>query len=95
MDAQLGRGEFAPLREWLGDNIHRHGRKFPPRELLHRVTGEALPPEPFLAYLRAKLPTSPPDPHGGACAPRPPVRGPDHGGPLRPHRRQRHLQDES
>ena len=55
IEAQLGRGELAPLREWLGENIHRHGRKFPPRELLHRVTGESLQPAPFLAYLRAKL----------------------------------------
>jgi carboxypeptidase Taq len=55
LDAQIGRGELAPLREWLRENIHRHGRKFPPRELLHRVTGESLRPEPFLDYLRAKL----------------------------------------
>jgi len=55
IEAQIGRGELAPLREWLGEQIHRHGRKFPPRELLHRVTGESLQPEPFLAYLRAKL----------------------------------------
>ena len=52
---QLGRGELAPLRDWLREHIHRHGRKFPPRELLHRVTGESLRPEPFLDYLRAKL----------------------------------------
>jgi carboxypeptidase Taq len=55
IEAQIGRGELAPLREWLGEHIHRHGRKFPPRELLHRATGETLNPEPFLQYLRAKL----------------------------------------
>ncbi|MEA2133719.1 MAG: carboxypeptidase Taq [Solirubrobacteraceae bacterium] len=55
IDAQIGRGDLAPLREWLRENIHRHGRKFPPRELLYRVTGEELRPEPFLDYLRAKL----------------------------------------
>jgi len=55
IEAQLGRGEFAPLREWLREHIHRHGRKFPPRELLMRVTGDTLRPEPFLDYLRAKL----------------------------------------
>jgi len=52
---QLARGELAPLRDWLREHIHRHGRKFPPRELLDRVTGESLSPEPFLGYLRAKL----------------------------------------
>jgi carboxypeptidase Taq len=55
MEERIGRGELAPLRAWLGENIHRHGRKFPPRELLHRVTGDTLRPEPFLEYLRAKL----------------------------------------
>jgi carboxypeptidase Taq len=55
IDAQLASGELAPLREWLREHIHRHGRKFPPRELLLRVTGDTLRPEPFLDYLRAKL----------------------------------------
>jgi len=48
-------GDFAPLREWLRANVHRHGRKPYPRELLRRVTGEGLSAEPFLRYLRAKL----------------------------------------
>ncbi len=52
---QLERGEFAPVREWLREHIHRHGRKFPPRELLRRVTGSELSAEPFLRYLREKL----------------------------------------
>ena len=48
-------GDFAPLREWLRVNVHRHGRKLYPRELLARVTGESLRVDPFLTYLRAKL----------------------------------------
>ena len=55
VEERIGAGDFAPLREWLREHIHRHGRKFPPRELLHRVTGEELRTEPFLDYLRAKL----------------------------------------
>jgi carboxypeptidase Taq len=55
VDEQLERGEFAPVREWLREHVHRHGRTFTPRELLHRVTGEELRTEPFLRYLRAKL----------------------------------------
>src|SRR5262249_27368710 len=31
---QFERGEFAPLREWLRENVHRHGRAFTPQELL-------------------------------------------------------------
>jgi carboxypeptidase Taq len=52
---QIGRGDFAALREWLRENVHRHGRKYLPRELLERVVGGGMDPQPLLAYLRAKL----------------------------------------
>jgi carboxypeptidase Taq len=55
VDDLLERGDFGPLREWLREHVHRHGRKFPPRELLRRVTRNDLSVEPFLRYLREKL----------------------------------------
>jgi carboxypeptidase Taq len=55
VDDLLERGDFAPVREWLREHVHSHGRKFPPRELLRRITGQDLQVEPFLRYLRAKL----------------------------------------
>ena len=55
IDGQLAAGDFAPLREWLRVNIHRHGRKFESRELLRRATGEELSVEPWLDYLEGKL----------------------------------------
>ena len=55
VDAMVERGDFAPVRAWLREHVHSHGRKFPPRDLLRRVTGEELRTEPFLAYLRGKL----------------------------------------
>jgi carboxypeptidase Taq len=55
IDAQLERGDFAPLRTWLREQVHVHGRKLPPPELLRRVTGQELAVEPFLRYLREKL----------------------------------------
>jgi len=55
LDEQLERGEFAPLRTWLGEHVHAHGRKLPPRELLARATGQELAVAPFLRYLREKL----------------------------------------
>jgi len=51
---QVGEGEFAPLREWLTENLYRHGRKFTPVEMLERITGSRIDPEPYLAYLRDK-----------------------------------------
>jgi carboxypeptidase Taq len=55
VEDRLERGEFATVREWLREHVHRHGRTFMPRELLRRVTGDDLRTEPFLRYLRSKL----------------------------------------
>jgi carboxypeptidase Taq len=55
LDESFERGDFAPLREWLRDNVHRHGRAFTPQELLQRVTGSAMDPAPYLRYLERKL----------------------------------------
>jgi carboxypeptidase Taq len=55
LDEQFERGEFEPLREWLRENVHRHGRAFTPQELLQRVTGSAMDPAPYLRYLERKL----------------------------------------
>jgi carboxypeptidase Taq len=54
VEAQIERTEFAPLLEWLGRKIHQHGSKFPPMELLERVTGTGLVAEPYIAYLKGK-----------------------------------------
>ena len=34
LDATLSRGDYTTLQNWLGDNIHRHGRRFTRDELL-------------------------------------------------------------
>ncbi|MGA9760797.1 MAG: carboxypeptidase M32 [Gaiellaceae bacterium] len=53
---EIGRGEFEALREWLRENVHRHGMKFTPKELQQKVLGaESIDPEPFLARVREKL----------------------------------------
>jgi carboxypeptidase Taq len=55
LEADVTAGNFAPLRDWLREHIHRHGRKYDSRELLRRATGEELSVEPWLAYLEGKL----------------------------------------
>jgi carboxypeptidase Taq len=55
LDAAFAAGEFAPLRQWLGDKVHRHGRALAPAELCRRATGASLSPEPLLCYLEQKL----------------------------------------
>ncbi len=54
LDAAFARGEFAPLREWLREKVHRHGQRYLPRELITRATGAPPSVEPLLAHLRRK-----------------------------------------
>ncbi|HZU60526.1 MAG TPA: carboxypeptidase M32 [Solirubrobacteraceae bacterium] len=55
LEDQLRAAELGGLREWLRENVHRHGSKFPTTELLSRVVGGPIAVGPFLAYLKEKL----------------------------------------
>jgi carboxypeptidase Taq len=55
LDAQVERGEFATLLGWLRKNVHRHGRKFTPNELMERATGKPLTAAPWIAYVQKKF----------------------------------------
>ncbi len=56
LDEQTGSGEFGGLRSWLKENIHQHGRKYTPGELLNRVVGtERFEAAPLIRYLTAKV----------------------------------------
>jgi carboxypeptidase Taq len=56
LDESFERGEFAPLRDWLREHLHRHGRKYTPGETLERVVGTSqIDPAPYMRYLREKL----------------------------------------
>lgn len=56
LDDHIRNGEFTPLREWLGVNVHRHGSKFLPKDLQQKVLGtRTLDPEPLMSYLEAKV----------------------------------------
>jgi carboxypeptidase Taq len=54
LEEQIGRGEFGSLRGWLEQNVHAHGRKFPPQETLRRAVGATIDAKPYLAYLKRK-----------------------------------------
>jgi carboxypeptidase Taq len=53
--AQFERGEFMPLREWLRENLHKHGRKYSPKETLQKVVGGPIDVKPYIRYLKSKL----------------------------------------
>jgi carboxypeptidase Taq len=55
LDAQSEQGKFAPLLGWLRQNVHRHGRKFTPNELMERATGKPLSAGPWIAYVQKKF----------------------------------------
>ncbi len=55
MDARIEQGEFSTLLDWLREKIHRHGSKYEPQELVKRVTGSKIDPQPYMRYLQAKL----------------------------------------
>ena len=51
----MERGEFGALLGWLRENVHRHGKKYEPDDLISRSTGRALDTAPYLRYLESKF----------------------------------------
>ncbi len=51
---QIREGNFSELLGWLRRNIHQHGQKYEPQELVERVTGSRITPEPYVRYLTKK-----------------------------------------
>lgn len=54
LPADIQRGHFTGLRQWLTENVYRHGKKFTAAETLHRATGQPLQVAPYIRYLRQK-----------------------------------------
>jgi carboxypeptidase Taq len=52
---EMGRGEFGALLGWLRENIHRHGSRYEPDELVERATGRPCETAPYLRYLKTKF----------------------------------------
>jgi carboxypeptidase Taq len=51
---QIRQGKFETLLGWLRENVHRHGGKFEPQELVQKVTGSKIDPAPYVRYLTEK-----------------------------------------
>ena len=51
----IRRGDFSKLLSWLRSEVHQHGRKYHPQELVQRATGSKIDPGPYLRYLRGKF----------------------------------------
>lgn len=51
----FSRGEFGPLKTWLNEKIHKHGRRYRAQKLVEHVTGESLSPLPLVKQLHSKF----------------------------------------
>ncbi|MAT98439.1 MAG: carboxypeptidase [Anaerolineaceae bacterium] len=52
---EMAQGKTGALVAWLRENIHQHGRKFTPAELVQKATGGPLTHEPFMRYVTKKF----------------------------------------
>jgi carboxypeptidase Taq len=52
---QIEQGEFSTLLGWLRENVHRHGARYYPDELITMATGRSLDTAPYLRYLKNKF----------------------------------------
>jgi carboxypeptidase Taq len=55
LDAQFAAGEFAPLKAWLNDKIHHHGKQYRAQNLVETVTGQPLSHLPLMRHLHTKF----------------------------------------
>jgi len=54
LEDQFSLGRFDSLLAWLRKNIHCHGRKYLPQELVQKVTGSKIDPAAYMRYLNKK-----------------------------------------
>ena len=50
-DEALRAGEFAAIRGWLAEHVHRHGRRLDTEPMVEAATGRGIDPEPFLRHV--------------------------------------------
>jgi len=53
--AEIEQGEFGNLLSWLRQHVHEVGRKYQPKELVLRATGEPLQSRSYMHYLKTKF----------------------------------------
>ncbi|MFB6166964.1 MAG: carboxypeptidase M32 [Candidatus Nanohaloarchaea archaeon] len=54
LKGKISEGEFDDLQDWLRENIHSAGKRYPTGELIEKVTGSKPGAEPFLDYIKSK-----------------------------------------
>jgi carboxypeptidase Taq len=54
VDELIREGRLGPIREWMTENVQRHGQYYPADELVRQATGEPLTADYFVDYVREK-----------------------------------------
>jgi carboxypeptidase Taq len=54
LDDQIRKGNFSELLAWLRKNVHDHGQKHEPQQLVQQVTGSRITAGPYVRYLKKK-----------------------------------------
>jgi carboxypeptidase Taq len=52
----LAQGDTSAIAAWLGEHVHRFGRRLDTEPLLEQATGRGLDPEPFVRHLQRLIP---------------------------------------
>ena len=55
LESQIEHGELGTLLAWLRQNVHTHGSMFEPQELVQKITGSRIDPQPYMRYLKTKF----------------------------------------
>ena len=54
LSTKINGGQFAPLKNWLKEKIHQHGRMHDGDTLMQMATGSKTSSVPFVNYLKTK-----------------------------------------
>jgi carboxypeptidase Taq len=55
LEERIAKGDLVALRDWLVENVHRHGRRYAAAELVEKATEMPVSAEHFNRYLRSKF----------------------------------------
>ncbi|TSB47022.1 carboxypeptidase M32 [Alkalicoccobacillus porphyridii] len=54
IDSLIKQGDYAPIRNWMTENVHQFGKSKKPSEILKDTTGEGINAKPLISYLQKK-----------------------------------------
>jgi carboxypeptidase Taq len=55
LEAEMSKGNFLPIKEWLARHLQQYGRQYETRKLMRKGTGKDLSAHDYVAYLRTKF----------------------------------------